>query len=273
MEKQTTLFDIPPLAAPLHYIGSKKQLQKHLIPYMGMLIKRGSAVSPFVGGGSVELLLASNGIRVYASDIDPLIVNFWNVLLSRPHELNDLVVEYWNIRSDQPQWWDEVYGMQPLEQAAVYWVVNRTSFRGFGFADGPKCLNRTPVYMHTGLIKKYRDFKAPNLFVEHLDYRQALSKHEDRFAYLDPPYVDKEYYYYINRKGTLDHKELRDLLAKRSSPWLLSYNDHDYVKELYQDFHIDRIPWCSNMSKSKNRLREELPVSYTHLTLPTICSV
>ena len=258
MEKQITLFNIPPITTPLHYIGSKKQLQKHLLPYMSMLIRRGSAVCPFIGGGSVELLLASNGIRVYASDRDPLLVNFWNALLNRSQELNDLAVEYWHVRSENPQWWDEVYDMQPLEQAAIYWVVNRTSFRGFGFADGPNCLNRTPVYMHTGLITKHRDFKSPNLFVERLDYRHALEKHEDRFAYLDPPYVDKEYYYDTKREATFDHEELRDLLAKRSAPWLLSYNDHAYVKELYQDFYIDKIPWCNNMTIAKNRNREEL---------------
>ena len=255
---QTNLIEVPSITTPLYYIGSKKKLQKHLLPYTSPINKYGSVVCPFIGGGSIELLLSSLGFKVYASDINPLLVNFWNVLLSRAEQLNDLTVEYWNTKHLNEQWWTEIYNMEPLEQAAIFWVVNRSSYMGVGFGDNPKCLTRETPTMNIGIIKSFKNFKSPNLFVEVSDYKESLKKYDHLPAYMDPPYIDQETYY---NTGSFDHQQLHSILSNRSVPWLLSYNDHDLVKELYSDFYINKIPWISHMSNEKTRYRYELLIS------------
>jgi len=51
-------------------------------------------VSPFLGGGSLEIAVAHLGVRVLGFDIfDPLVV-FWQELLTNPTQLADKVQEY-----------------------------------------------------------------------------------------------------------------------------------------------------------------------------------
>ena len=51
-------------------------------------------LSPFFGGGSIELSVASKGTDVYAYDIFTPLVEFWQCLFSQPNELADEVEKY-----------------------------------------------------------------------------------------------------------------------------------------------------------------------------------
>ena len=52
---------------------------------------------------------------------------------------------------------------------------------------------------------------------------------------------------------------------------------HEFSHEAFMDYIPQRGPWealpATDMAKSDPRTRYIGPVSYTHLTLPTICSV
>ena len=75
------------------------------------------------------------------------------------------------------------------------------------------------------------------------DWRTALSRISTRFAsledhevviYLDPPYVDKAAWLYEWSFESAEHADLASaLLNETSYRWLLSYDDHDEVRDLY----------------------------------------
>ena len=65
------------MKSPLRYPGGKTRAIKHLLPH----IPAGDICSPFLGGGSLELVLAEDR-AVYAYDAFYPLYNFWNCLLT-----------------------------------------------------------------------------------------------------------------------------------------------------------------------------------------------
>ncbi len=74
--------------------------------------------------------------------------------------------------------------------------------------------------------------------IENQDFAKLI-RHYDRpesFFYCDPPYWETEGYYQNIGKGGFtpeDHLRLRDMLFSIDGKFLLSYNDHPYIWELY----------------------------------------
>lgn len=70
--------------------------------------------------------------------------------------------------------------------------------------------------------------------IENKDF-EALIRQYDRdsaFFYCDPPYYETEgHYAVVFRKE--DHKRLRDTLTGSRGKWMVSYNDCDFIRELY----------------------------------------
>jgi len=84
-------------------------------------------------------------------------------------------------------------------------------------------------------------------------------------VYCDPPYVEanrKHGLYDLNFKDE-DHKELAKTLMGIEGKFLLSYDDHPLIRELYQDCYINEIQFSYNLQgRGKERpQRIELLIS------------
>ena len=89
-----------------------------------------------------------------------------------------------------------------------------------------------------GLIKELENRMA-NVVVENQDF-ETLIKHYDRpdsFFYADPPYFSSEGMYEVGF-GWDDHVRLRDTLKGIKGKFLLSYNDCEEIRELYDGFSM-----------------------------------
>ncbi len=86
--------------------------------------------------------------------------------------------------------------------------------------------------------------------VENKDF-EALIRHYDRdnaFFYCDPPYYETEgHYAVVFRKE--DHKRLRDTLADCKGKWMVSYNDCEFIRELYKDYYILAFTRINNLAQ------------------------
>ena len=78
--------------SPLRYPGGKSRAVSTLTQYIPDHIDR--LVSPFLGGGSLELSCAADGIHVFAADAFDLLVNFWKFAQDSPMALADKVETY-----------------------------------------------------------------------------------------------------------------------------------------------------------------------------------
>ena len=86
--------------------------------------------------------------------------------------------------------------------------------------------------------------------VENKDF-EALIRQYDRdnaFFYCDPPYYETEgHYAVVFRKE--DHKRLRDTLKSCKGKWMVSYNDCEYIRELYAGFYILSVTRINNLAQ------------------------
>ena len=139
---------------------------------------------------------------------------------------------------------------KPLERAAVFYALNRSSFSGTTLSGGmsPGC----PRFTESS-INRLRDFKSTNLRVEYADYKDALNKHSDKFLYLDPPYANGGKLY--GNRGDMhegfDHGHLAKILRKRDG-WLMSYNDCEMIRDLYEGCKFDVPQWTYGMNGDKS---------------------
>ena len=125
----------------LRYPGGKSRGAKQIFEFIPADTKE--ICSPFFGGGSVELMCANNGMRVYGYDKFLPLVDFWNCLIKKPDELVQLVAGWWSTgtnglseefeeRKEYQKLKAELLSpkLSQLERAALFYVINRTSFSG-----------------------------------------------------------------------------------------------------------------------------------------------
>ncbi len=74
------------------------------------------------------------------------------------------------------------------------------------------------------------------------DYKKIIEKYDDidTFFYVDPPYF-LTYYYEYNFDTNEQHIELANILKNIKGKFLLSYQDRDFITNLYQGFKIDKF--------------------------------
>ena len=235
--------------SPLRYPGGKTRGVDFITQFFPENLDK--LLSPFFGGGSIELSVAAQGTLVYGYDIFSPLVEFWQCLLTQPNELADEVEKHHPLPRDR---FYELQATQTrfktkLERAAVYYVLNRSSFSGSTLSGGMS--PEHPRFTLTS-IERLRNYLNPNIKIQKADFKTSLEKHPYTFAYLDPPYLIKSSLY--GKKGNahkdFDHEQLANILKKREH-WILSYNDCKEIRSLYEGFHILTPNWKYGMSNDK----------------------
>ena len=247
----------------LRYPGGKSRGAEKIFEFIPADTKR--ICSPFFGGGSVELMCANNGMKVYGYDKFFPLVNFWNSLLNNPKKLAIHVAGWWstgrqglskNISYKNLQ--KEVMSpkLTTIERAALFYVINRTSFSGSTLSGG-----RTPgnPRFTKSSIQNILDFRAvnktKNITVKHLDFVSSIKKNKKKMMYLDPPYwIENKLY---GSQGDLHfddtaHLKLSEILSG-SDKWILSYNNNKKVRKAYQDYVIRPLTWSYGMKNVKRK--------------------
>ena len=124
------------LGSPLRYAGGKSLAVGLITEFLPKDIKK--VVSPFIGGGSVEIAIAKElGIDVVAYDIFDLLVNYWQQqtingekLYEKLKTMSPTKEEYERVKNILKEHWNKVDGydgkLDPLD-AAVYYYYNMHS--------------------------------------------------------------------------------------------------------------------------------------------------
>ncbi|MDR1218425.1 MAG: DNA adenine methylase [Treponema sp.] len=239
-----------PVKSPLRYPGGKSRAASYII---NNYIKTPKTVcSPFVGGGSIELELASRGTRVFCYDnFEPLVV-FWQELLNDPIALAERVEKCYYTLSPTM-----FYNLQKtfysikdrVECAACFYAINRSSFSGTTLSGG---MSPGHPRFTISSIQRLRDFKIENFTVSLLDFKESIPKHKDDFLYCDPPYLIDQKLYGVrgDKHIDFDHEALSELLKARDR-WALSYNDCPEIRKMYHNYPIVKPEWTYGMGNSK----------------------
>ena len=95
--------------------------------------------------------------------------------------------------------------------------------------------------------------RLANTVIENQDF-EVLIKHYDRentFFYCDPPYYSSEYVYQCGFTWD-DHLRLKNALANAKGKWLVSYNDCEKIRELYDGYSFFAFTRLHNMKQRLN---------------------
>jgi DNA adenine methylase len=205
-------------SSPLRYAGGKSKAIGLILEYLPELSTK-RIVSPFIGGGSVELVLAKElGFEVIAYDIFHLLVEFWNVLIDSPVELSKeleylkpteedftrnrhILLHYWE--SVKPP--DLVYKTMKrialteeecsllhdniLKRVAYYYYNMQLSYGPMFLGWGSSVYLKEERYKN--IIDRIRDFKgvnSENFKVICDSFENVIPRHSEDFLFLDPPY-------------------------------------------------------------------------------------
>lgn len=252
IEKQQINFkNSPNTVSLLRYPGGKTRAAKFILPYFPSSLT--TLFSPFFGGGSLEIILASRGVKVYGYDIfEPLVV-FWQCALENPDKLANIVLQYYPLSRDkfyELQNNLDAYKTDRYRYAAVFYVLNRSSYSGTTLSGG---MSPNHPRFTLSAVERLKNFYCPNLIcVEKMDFKESFKLHTRDFVYADPPYMINSGLY--GRKGDVhrnfDHDALYEILKQRGG-WILSYNDCDKVKKMYSRYKIVYPVWKYGMSGNK----------------------
>lgn len=244
----------------LRYPGGKSRAVKHIAP---LLEKAGGGklVSPFFGGGSIELAMVQKGWSVLGYDGWLPLVNFWQRVLEDSGKVADIVDMLRPVGNPAYTSMQKGYTdlSDPVMQAAVFYTLNRCAHTGTGMTGGKTnwrgkpgdkeycadACKHCPANPRLGdkIVENLRAFDAPALKMKCADFSEPLSKHDGRLFYLDPPYVEvgKSLYDHA-REEEFDHKKLAEMLHSRDK-WVLSYNNVEEVRDLYPDYPVLFPEW------------------------------
>jgi len=273
---------------PLRYAGGKSRAYGFISTYIPFWPKPKRIISPFIGGGSLEVRWANElDIEVIGYDVFDMLVNFWEVLLSQPTKLSEELSKitpddktYKEIKEvlmslDKTQdmlkdWKTDSYkryakiSLDKIERASLYYFNHNTSY-------GPGYLGwGSSVYLQADkwkqMCKNINNFKCGNLSVKQADYRDVIPNYKKDLLYLDPPYYleqDKDNKMFkgiypmrnipVHHDG-FDHEALRDMLHNHEGSFVLSYNNCETIREYYKDFHQVFPKWTYSMGTGETRI-------------------
>jgi len=230
-------------------------------------------VSPFFGGGSVEIACARElGIAVQGYDVFDILANYWQVQINAPQRLASLLSEwspdsatYAAVKARLKAHWKGTDSIKDkTELAAHYWFNHNLSY-GPGFLGWMSKIYQEPDRAKR-LIAKVRDFQCPNLSVQYGDFQRVIPRHNGTFLYCDPPYYldgDSKMFrgiypmrnFPVHHNG-FPHEALRDLLAKHTGDFVLSYNDCSTIRDWYSAMGctIREVKWQYTLGQGETRI-------------------
>ena len=251
----------------LRYPGGKSRARNIILPMIPDDVN--TVLSPFFGGGSIELSLLDKGLRIQASDGFFVLTVFWNTVITDGEALADALepllhhVDKTVFKDMQHALIDcerSVHTDDPIGIAKSFYVVNRCSFSGETLSGGFSQSSSNFRFTQSS-IDRIREFSSMNdgsllSKVEHADYETILSSANADMMFLDPPYClqnSKNNLYGI--KGNLhkgfDHQQFHDMVMDAKIPFLLTYNNCAYIRELWHDCLIKEPSWAYGMNATK----------------------
>lgn len=194
-------------------------------------------IEVFGGGGWVLFhKLPGNDFEVY-NDFNGLLVNLYRCVREKPQELMAALAYCLNSRADFELVKNALARDSPasdVQRAAWFYQLIR-----YSYASGLTSYGSQPhdIRSNFPLIEQAHR-RLAKVVVENKDFEKLIGQYDRpvSFFYCDPPYFETESYYKnVGEDGFTekDHVRLRDALLRIEGKFLLSYNDCEFIRSLY----------------------------------------
>lgn len=259
--------------SPLRYPGGKNCI----FPFVSSLFYKNQLIGisyaePYAGGAGLALRLLFEGYvdHIYINDLDKSIYAFWDSVINHTSEICEWIkyvevdIHNWNKYREVQNNKDSV---DKLELAKSTFFLNRTNVSGIlkgGVIGGQEQKGKYKIdarFNKEDLIKRIQKISQlkSRISISNLDGLSFLerlnNRREDIFIYLDPPYFQKGAELYMNFCSKEDHIKLSRRINKLNKKWMVSYDNHEFILNLYAKKPIVSYKLSQSVS---NRIGEEL---------------
>lgn len=266
--------------SPLRYPGGKNCI----FPFVSKLFYENQLIGfsyaePYAGGAGLALRLLFEGYveHIYINDLDKSIYSFWYTVINQPKEFCEWIK---NVDVTVSNWYkykeiqDQAHEADCYELAQSAFYLNRTNISGVikgGVIGGQEQkgkykinarFNKQDLVSRICRIANIKDrISVSNL--DGLDFINKLDrKKEEIFIYLDPPYFQKGSDLYMNYYTIDDHKKLSARVGQMHKLWMVSYDYHEFILNLYAE--QNKISYKLSQAAS-NRVGDEIFIFSKHL--------
>lgn len=263
------------IKSPLRYPGGKSRAVKFLKDFFPKEFKEYR--EPFFGGGSVGIYIEQhyNNIRLIGNDLNYELFCFWLSVKDNIDELAANILEIKNTYTDGRELYSDIINrrksnLSTLQRGIDFFVLNRITFSGVADSGGyseQSFQKRFTISSIDRLIKAHDVVKDFEFYSN--DFEDIISKDgEDVFIFLDPPYHSASKSKLYGKNGDLhmgfDHHKLHEILKNTKHKFLMTYDDSEFIRNLYKDFN--KIDWnlqygMNNFKQKKSAIGKELLIS------------
>lgn len=228
------------------WIGGKSLLAKKIIAQFPNSF--GRYIEVFGGGGSVLFSSDKHAPTEVYNDANGQLVNLFRCIKYHSGELQREIKFYLTSR----EMFSDIKarlncpGFTDIQRAAMFFVLIKTSFGADSRTYGCSCKN-----INTDSFDDIAE-RLKRVNIEHKDFEALIKQYDrpDALFYCDPPYHTTEDCYEAVFTDT-DHYRLNAVLRALKGRFILSYNDDDFVRELYKDFNIVAVERQNNLSSGR----------------------
>jgi len=239
-----------------------------------------SYAEPYAGGAglALRLLFEEYVDRIYINDFDKSVYAFWKVVTESSDDFCKWISDV-NISIDTWNFYKEIQRSADtgdiFDLAKTTFFLNRTNVSGVikggvigGYEQKGKYkidarFNKDDLIERVQKISRFKD----RITVSNLDGIAFIIKmdklRKDIFIYLDPPYYQKGADLYMNFYIEKDHRKLSKYVHKLNKRWMVSYDNHELILNLYAD--KNRLIYKLAQSAS-NRVGDEALIFSKDLT-------
>ncbi len=261
------------IKSPLRYPGGKSRAAELIC---SMMPEFDEFREPFLGGGSIFVLAKQlfPDRKFWVNDLYFELFKFWEIAQKDVDSLIDKIYEWKNrfpVGKELHKFLNEnLANFNDLDRAAAFFIYNRITFSGTslsgGFSEGASAGRFTE-----SSIGRLSDFAnvVNGTTITNLDYTELIERGgENVFIYLDPPYYSATKSALYGKNGNMhksfDHIKFAEAMKKCRHKWLITYDDNEYVKDLFSFANI--IPWdltygMRNVAQYSDQKGKELFIS------------
>lgn len=251
----------------LKWAGGKRQLLPYLRDYFPKSFRGTTYYEPFVGAGAV--LFDLQPPKAHVNDANAELINCYEVIRSDPEALiEDVRLHektsdyYYRLRELDRS--PDYKRLSPVQRASRIIFLNKTCFNGLfrvnsqGHFNVPYGNYKNPNIINDIVIRAVSSYlNQCDITLTNLDFAEAVkpAKRGD-VIYFDPPYdpiSDTSSFtgYNLDKFDRDEQRRLKsvfDELTARGCKVLLSNSSTEFIKNLYSDYWIFRIPATRNIN-------------------------
>ena len=146
-----------------------------------------------------------------------------------------------------------------IQRASMYFYLIKASYGSKVTHFGANFKDTT----NAQYLKKVKE-RLKSVVIENKSFDKLILQHDaqDSLFYCDPPYYGAESFYAAGGASFDEeqHLKLNSILKEIKGKAIISYNDSDFIRELYRDFSIEETERSNNLALryGKNKQYKEL---------------